>query len=385
MPRKIIHLDLDAFFCAVEELQDPTLKGRTFAVGGRPDARGVISSCSYAARQFGVRSAMPTGRAMSLCPGLLLIPGHHRLYSQASQQVMDRLNQWTALVEQISIDEAFLDLSDLPESAESLARRLQAEIRGTLELPCSLGVASNKLVAKIATDVGKTTHHGDQPPNAITVVPAGQEAAFLAPLPVQSLWGVGPKSAAHLAELGIRTIGDLAGWDQADLVKLFGKNGYDLARHARGIDDSPIITLHEAKSISQEVTFNRDVSDAETLNKTLRELSDTVGHRLRKAQLCGSTVKVKLRWPDFTTLTRQVTLSEPTDQGDEIYTAALEIMHKNRGPGQLVRLLGVGISGITSPCRQLSLWDDGSEKSRRLQSAIDQLREKYGKQIIHRG
>lgn len=282
MSRKIIHLDLDAFFCAVEELQNPELKGRPFAVGGRANERGVISSCSYAARMFGIRSAMPTGRALGLCPGLLVISPHHRLYSDASRQVMDRLNQWTALVEQISIDEAFLDLSDLPEDPASLAHRLQGEIRTTLGLPCSLGVATNKLVAKIATDVGKAANRRNQPPNAITVVPPGQEAAFLAPLAVQSLWGVGPKTAAHLAELGIGTIGDLASWDEADLVKTFGNSGSDLARRARGIDDSPIITEHEAKSISQEVTFSRDISDSEVLRHTLRELCETVGRRLRK-------------------------------------------------------------------------------------------------------
>jgi len=385
MPRKIIHLDLDAFFCAVEELQNLALKGRPFAVGGQPDERGVISSCSYAARVFGVHSAMPTGRALGLCPGLQVISPHHQLYSQASRQVMERLHQWTALVEQISIDEAFLDLSDLPEEAESLARRLQGEIRNALGLPCSLGVATNKLIAKIATDVGKAAHRSNQPPNAITVVAHGQEAAFLAPLSVQSLWGVGPKTASHLAALGIGTIGDLARWTETDLIKIFGKNGYDLARHARGIDESPIVTEHEAKSISQEITFSRDMSDAERLRSMLRELSETVGRRLRQAQLCGSTVKIKLRWPDFTTLTRQVTLPQPTDQDDEIFTAALGLLEKNRPARQLVRLLGVGVSNIVSPYRQLSLWDTGSEKSRRLQTAIDELREKYGEDIVHHG
>lgn len=385
MPRKIIHIDLDAFFCAVEELQNPELKGRPFAVAGRPDERGVVSSCSYAARVFGVRSAMPTGRALGLCPSLLVVSPHHRLYAQASQQVMGRLHQWTALVEQISIDEAFLDLSDLPEAVESLARRLQGEIRNNLGLPCSLGVATNKLVAKIATDVGKAANRSDQPPNAITVVSPGQEAAFLAPLLVQALWGVGPKTAARLAELGIRTIDDLAHWEESDLVKVFGKSGYDLARHAHGIDESLINPSHEAKSISQETTFAHDVSDTDTLRHTLRELSETVGRRLRQAKICGSTVKIKLRWPDFTTLTRQITLPQLTDQDDEIFTAALELLDKNRPARQLVRLLGVGVSGITPPNRQLSLWDSGSEKGRRLQSALDELREKYGEEIVRRG
>lgn len=385
MPRKIVHLDLDAFFCAVEELLNPSLKGRAFAVGGRPEERGVVSSCSYAARAFGVRSAMPMGRALGLCPGLLVISTQDNLYGKYSRQVMDRLHGWTALVEQISIDEAFLDLSDLTESAESLAHRIQAQIQNELGLPCSLGVATNKLVAKIATDAGKAARHNNQPPRAITVVPPGQEAAFLAPLPVQSLWGIGPKSAARLGELGIHTIGELANWDQTDLVKTFGKSGYDLARHARGLDDSPITTEHEAKSISQEVTFSRDITDVEALRRTLRELSETVGRRLRQAHLVGATVKIKLRWSDFTTLTRQVTLPQPTDQDKDIYNAALELMEKNRPARQLVRLLGVGVSNITPPIRQLSLWETSTEKSRRLQSALDELREKFGDEIIHHG
>ncbi len=385
MTRKIIHLDLDAFFCAVEELQNPALKDRPFAVGGKPDERGVISSCSYAARAFGVRSAMATGRALGLCAGLLVIPPHHRLYSQASQQVMDRLRQWTAMIEQISIDEAFLDLTDLAEDPHSLAVRLQGEIRSSLSLPCSLGVATNKLVAKIATDTGKAAHRSSQPPNAITVVPPGQEAAFLAPLPVQSLWGVGPKTAARLAELGIHTIGDITRWSEVDLVKIFGKNGYDLSRHARGIDDSPVSPSHETKSISQEVTFSRDVTDAEALRQTLRELSDTVGRKLRQERLFGSTIKIKLRWPDFTTLTRQITLSQPTDQGEDIFAAALSLLEKHRPPRQPVRLLGVGVSGIAESARQLSLWESGTEKTRKLQSALDELRDKYGDDIVHRG
>jgi len=385
MPRKIIHLDLDAFFCAVEEILNPALKGRAFAVGGRPEERGVVSSCSYAARAFGVRSAMPMGRALGLCPGLLVISTQHNLYGKYSRQVMDRLHGWTALVEQISIDEAFLDLSDLSESSASLAHRIQSQIQNELGLPCSLGVATNKLVAKIATDVGKAARRSNQPPRAITVVPPGQEAAFLAPLPVQSLWGIGPKSATRLGELGIHTIGELASWDQKDLVKIFGKSGYDLARRARGLDDSPITTEHEAKSISQEVTFSRDITDAEALRRTLRELSETVGRRLRQAHLVGSTVKIKLRWSDFTTLTRQVTLLQPTDQDKDIFSAALELMEKNRPARQLVRLLGVGVSNITPPIRQLSLWETSSEKSRRLQSALDELREKFGDGIIRHG
>ncbi len=270
MPRKILHLDLDAFFCAVEELRDPGLRGKAFAVGGRPEARGVVASCSYAARQFGVHSAMPMAQARRACPGLVIISARHGAYGEISQKVMAQISQLTPLVEQISIDEAFMDVSDLPEEGRVLAERLQATIHRELKLPCSLGVATNKLVAKIATDAGKASRRGTSPPNAITVVPPGEEAAFLAPLPTHALWGVGPKTAKKLAEMGILTIGQLSSQPETLLVSHFGKNGLDLARHPRGIDDSPVVTTHAVKSISQETTFERDISDGTALKRTLK-------------------------------------------------------------------------------------------------------------------
>ena len=367
MPRKILHLDLDAFFCAAEEQRDPSLKGKPFAVGGRPEERGVVSSCSYPARAFGVRSAMPMRRALQLCPQLQIVPPHYDLYHQLSQQVMERLRAATPLVEQVSIDEAFLEVSDLPESGEEWARRLQAQIRAELGLPCSLGVAANKLVAKIANDYGKRQAPRGAPPNAITIVPPGEEARFLEPLPAEALWGVGPKTAARLAELGIRAIGDIARWPEDDLVEHFGKNGRDMARRARGIDDSPVTTSHEPKSISQEVTFARDVRDLEALKRTLRSLSAGVGRSLRESGYCCGTVKLKFRWPNFQTATRQLTLASPTDSDDHIYQTALELFGKLWKPGQAVRLLGVGASKLLPaslvsaeprpPGKQLSLWE----------------------------
>jgi DNA polymerase-4 len=269
MPRKILHLDLDAFFCAVEEQRDPTLRGQAFAVGGQPETRGVVAACSYAARRFGIHSAMPMTRAIKLCPHLIIVPSHYAAYQAASQQVMARLHQLTPLVEQLSIDEAFLDVSDLPDPAEEVARRLQTTINTDLGLPCSLGVATNKLVAKMANNVGKAAAPPGQTPNALQVVPPGQEAAFLAPLPVEALWGVGPKTAERLHSLGLRTIGQMAHWPESDLVRRFGQHGADLARHARGLDERPVETEHEAKSISQETTFARDVSDGAILRETL--------------------------------------------------------------------------------------------------------------------
>lgn len=392
MPRTILHIDLDAFFCAVEENQNPSLRGKAFAVGGKPDERGVVASCSYAARRNGVRSAMPMSKAIRLSPGLIIVSSRHRLYGEVSRQVMAILHQQTPLVEQISIDEAFLDISDIREDPEPFARTLQARIRDDVHLPCSIGIASNKLLAKLATEVGKAlalqrikAQGLTEPPNAVTVVGFREEEAFLDPLPVDMLWGVGPKTSARLTELGIRTIGDLAKWPESELIRMFGENGRDLARHSKGLDDRPIVTEREAKSISQEVTYSKDVRDDKVLEDTLREQSAEVARQLRKNNLAGKTIKLKIRWPDFTTLSRQTTLNDSTDQAQVIFKAAIDLMKSVRKPNQAVRLIGVGVSGLGEPVRQLGLWDMDSEKSRRLQQAVDTLNEKYGRDVIHKG
>ncbi|MBI5838488.1 MAG: DNA polymerase IV [Chloroflexi bacterium] len=385
MPRVILHLDLDAFFCAVEETHNPSLRGKPFAVGGKPDERGVVASCSYAARRRGVRSAMPMSRALRLCPNLIIVPARHRLYSEVSKQVMENLRNLTPLLEQISIDEAFLDISDTREPPARIALDLQTAIKNELHLPSSIGIASNKLVAKIATEVGKKSAKGDGPPFGLTIVPAGQEAAFLAPLPANMLWGVGPKTEARLAELNIHTIGDIANWPESDLIRRFGENGRDLARHAKGQDERPIVLERETKSISQEITYSVDVREDKVIEKTLRELSGEVARSLRKNDLAGKTVKLKIRWPDFTTLTRQTTLSQPTDNDEEIIRTALKLLREVRKPNQAVRLIGVGVSSLGAPIRQLPLWDAGNEKSRKLQEVVDELQDKFGKQVIKRG
>jgi DNA polymerase IV len=392
MARTILHLDLDAFFCSVEELQDPSLRGKAFAVGGRPEERGVVASCSYAARKLGIRSAMPMSRALRLCPTLLVISHHRGNYGEKSRQVMERLWDLSALVEQISIDEAFVDISDIQEDPLSLSRRLQQRVNNEVGLPCSIGVAANKLVAKIATEVGKkkalkgpTAKPSGEAPNAITVVPMGTEAEFLAPLPADMLWGVGPKTAARLEEYGLKSIGDLARRPEADMVRWFGENGRDLARRARGIDESPVVVEHEVKSISQETTFVRDERDEQVLAETLREFSSEVARRMRKEGLAGTTVKIKLRWPDFTTLTRQVSLPQPTDQEGEIYAAATALLDKVRSKGKAVRLIGVGVSGLRTPERQLELWGAKSEKSRRVQEVLDEVQAKFGEGSLRRG
>jgi DNA polymerase-4 len=386
MSRTILHLDLDAFYCSVEEIQNPSLRGKPFAVGGKPNERGVVASCSYAARAVGVRSAMPMSRAVQLCRQLIIVPGRHRLYGEYSEKVMNKLHNLSPLVEQISIDEAFLDITDMREDHTRIALDLQAAIKNELHLPSSIGIASNKLVAKIATEVGKKSNKKkNEPPFGFTIVPAGEEAKFLAPLPADMLWGVGPKTSARLTELGIHTIGDIASWPESEMSRLFGENGRELWRHAQGIDNRSIVTEYETKSISQETTYNVDVRDDKTLEKTLREQSNDVARQLRKNDLAGKTVKLKIRWSDFTTLTRQTTLPTSTDNNDEIFHTVVKLMKAVRKPNQAVRLIGVGVSGIGAPVRQLSLWDAGSEKSRKLQEVVDKLQEKYGRDVIHKG
>jgi DNA polymerase-4 len=385
MQRKILHLDLDAFFCSVEENNNPSLRGKPFAVGGRPDQRGVVASCSYAARKFGVHSAMPMARAMKLCPELIIVSGRHGEYGKISKQVMNYLGTLTPLIEQVSIDEAFLDLTDLPENSEILAKSIQKYILEQYHLPCSIGVATNKLVAKIATDAGKAANRTNHSPQAITIVPPGEEPEFLAPLPTQALWGIGPKTAERLKDLGIQTIGDIRRLSKNDLVRHLGKFGEELERRALGIDNSPIHLSHEIKSVSNETTFAKDISDQQTLYETLHWLSESVGRRLRKHNLRGSTVKLKLRWENFTTLTRQETLSNPTNDDGEIYRSVKNLFNKTWKNDKPVRLLGVGVSQFSKPVRQLGLWDIPKQQDENLMKAVDQLRERYGHQTIFRG
>ena len=376
-PRTILHFDLDAFFCSVEALLDPSLAGVAFAVGGRADERGVLATASYAARKFGLHSAMPTAQALRLCPGLRLLPPRHGVYSDYSRRVMDLVLAETPVFEQISIDEAFLDFTGDGRAGGDIAADLQARVRREVGLPSSFGVAANKLVAKIATNVGK--------PNGLVVVPPGEEAAFLAPLPLTMLWGVGPKTRARLAELGLRTVGDLAAYPEADLARRLGETGRALALRARGLDDRPVEAGHAAKSISQETTFARDVRDAATLRRTILEFSESVAASLRQEGLVARTVKIKVRWPPFETLTRQATLAQPTDLEADIFAPAWELFQTVWRAGKPVRLLGVGVSGLAPAARQLALFGDApQERAARLAETVDKIRAKYGWEAVRR-
>lgn len=349
-PRVIVHLDLDAFFAAVEVLENPDLAGKPVLVGGRPEERGVVAAASYPARAFGIRSAMPMARALKLCPEAVVLPPRHHLYRDYSRRVMAILHQTSPLVEQMSIDEAYLDLTDqvvIWEEGIEIAQRLQERVREEIGLSASLGVATNKLVAKVASDQDK--------PGGLTVVRPGEEAAFLAPLPVRVLWGVGPVTAGKLAEMGVRTVGELAQLPGEELRVRFGRHGVEMARRARGIDERPVVTEHEVKSVSQERTFARDVADADALKRQLWQLSQGVSRRLKKAGLATETVAIKLRYADFTTLTRQMTLMTPTDDEQAIYRAALVLLSRAWQRGRPVRLLGVAGRRLSRPAGQLPL------------------------------
>jgi DNA polymerase-4 len=374
--RQILHVDLDAFFCSVEEIRNPGLRGKAFVVGGSPKGRGVVTSASYPARQYGIQSAMPMSRALRLYPDLIYVSSNHGNYSEHSRRVMDFLREAVPVMQQMSIDEAFLDASDDPRGGEQAASEMQSAILERFKLPTSWGVATNKLVAKIATEVGK--------PKGVVVVPPGKEATFLAPLPVSMMWGVGPKSSKRFAELDIRTIGDLAALPETRLTQLFGARGTDLAARAKGLDDRPVQELHDRRSVSAERTFPKDVDSMQDLRRHLLHLSERVGTRVRRAGVVGYTVRIKLRWPDFSTFTRQMRLSQPTDQDGEIYAAALKLFTDNWRPGKAVRLLGVGIADLGSPMRQLELFDRGWEQDHRLLRAVDDIREKYGYRALRR-
>ena len=387
--RRILHIDLDAFFCAVEELRDPTLKSKPFAVGGRPDQRGVVASCSYAARKFGVRSAMPMAQAVRICPNLIIVRGKYRDYSDASRKIMAYLKSLTDQIEQISIDEAFIDITLLAESSQQIAMKLQKHVNLTFGLPCSIGIATNKLVAKIATDFGKVERgFSDRPPNAIYIVPDGEEATFLAPLPVKALWGIGPKNAEKLKEMGIFNIGDLTKMTEYEATRHFGKWGYSIVKRAQGIDDRPIFLKHVAKSVSQERTFAEDVRSEDILIETIKKLSKRISERLKNKHIQGTTIRIKIRWSDFTTVTRQMTLQQPTNDAESISYNALSLFKKAWKIGEPIRLLGVGVSSLAP--EQLSLWDHRNnhaqvKDSQRLISAIRDLKEKFGDDVLKWG
>jgi len=380
--RKIIHCDCDCFYASVEIRDDPSLAGLAVAVGGDADRRGVITTCNYAAREYGVRSAMPSAQAHRLCPGLLIIPPDFDKYRAASRQIRQIFYYFSDLVEPLSLDEAYLDVSEAQAcqgSATLIAREIRRRVRAEVGITVSVGVAPNKFLAKLASDLEK--------PDGFVVVEPERVQAFLDPLPVERLWGVGRVSSEALHRLGIRTVGQLRLWSCEALAARFGQAGQHLWQLAHGIDDRRVVPDHEAKSISRETTFDRDVRDPDVLRAWLLELTEHVAWRLRRHSLRGRTVHLKVRFPDFRTITRCQTLPEATNVTEELWEAAAA-MFSERVPADHppVRLLGMGVSGFDrSGARQRMLFgEETHERQSRLDEVTDEIRARYGRTAIGR-
>jgi DNA polymerase IV len=377
--RTILHVDLDAFFAAVEQRDRPELRGKPVIVGGGgPGDRGVVSAASYEARRFGVRSAMPLRTAAARCPDAIFVPVDGRKYQQVSRQVMAILRRFTPLVEPISIDEAFLDVTGsqaLFGDGETIARRIKEAIRDELGLTASVGVATTKLVAKIGSDLRK--------PDGLVVVAPGEEAAFLAPLSITRLWGVGQRTADALRDHGVRTIGDLAGLPSEALERRFGKFGVALNERAMRIDPDVVDGGDPAKSVGHEHTFDIDTSDRDVIERTLLGMADGVAGRLRDSGLKAVTVTLKLRDTDFRTITRQKGLDEPSDLTEPIYRAAVELLRRELR-GQRIRLVGVTASNFRDR-EQLGLFTSADEPRRhRVAEAADAIRKRFGSRAVTR-
>ena len=374
----ILHVDLDAFFAAVEQRDRPELRGKPVIVGGGgPHDRGVVSTASYEARVFGVRSAMPLRTAAALCPNAFFVPVDGRKYAAVSREVMAILRTFTPLVEPVSIDEAFLDVrgtEGLLGSPEIIAHQIRAAIQGQLQLTASVGVATTRLVAKIASDLRK--------PDGLVVVPPGTEAAFLAPLPISRLWGVGERTRLALSDYNVTTIGDLAVLPEDVLVRRFGSMGAVLRDRARGVDPTPVGEGDPAKSVSHEHTFDVDTNDWEEIERTLLGLSEGVARRLRKGKVKAGTISVKVRDSTFTTLTRQRALPQATDDADVIWQTAVSLA-RPQVRGVKIRLLGVAATHLDER-EQLSLFDGQNDRRRRAVVATDDIRKRFGSRAITR-
>jgi DNA polymerase-4 len=373
--RTIIHADMDAFYASVEVLDNPSLSGRPVIVGGRKDDRGVVSAASYEARAFGVHSAMPLRTAARLCPDGVFLPGRFERYSEISRAVMAVFDDYTPLVEPISMDEAFLDVTGAPAGdGPTIGRALKSRVRDEIGLVVSVGVATNKLVAKVASDLRK--------PDALVIVEPGEEAEFLAPLPVTRLWGVGPRVRQALADYGVTTIGQLAAVPPETLRRRFGRMGIELGQRARGIDPSRVHSGQAPKSIGHEHTFTNDVVDRAGLEGTLLWIAESVASRCRRHHVAAGGIQLKLRYEGFETLTRQMQLPQPTTDGQVILNAARRLLDRALEPGRAVRLIGITAISLAD-AQQLTLFGDG-QRVQRLAEATDAVRDRFGDTAITR-
>jgi DNA polymerase IV len=376
----ILHVDLDAFFVSVEQSLNPELRGKPVIVGGRPERRGVVAAASYEARAFGVKSAMPLARAYQLCPQAIFLQGNHRRYGEFSEKFMAILSDFTPAMEPGGLDEAFLDITgcDIFGTSREIAVKIKARVKNELELVASVGIASCKIVAKIASDFGK--------PDGLVEVPAGKEREFLAPLPIDRMPGIGPRTEHALKSLGITTIGALAGLPVSILKNKFGSYGIMLHNHANGIDNRKVESPSEARSISHETTFSHDTGDIKYLHAVLRLLCEKVGARLRREEKYARSVSLKLRFDDFETINRSRTLKETTHIDDIIYETAVEMLDRAlKNQRKLVRLIGVEVANLVDRGKQLSLFDQQRQRRERRDKAVDRIRQKYGFDAVQSG
>ncbi len=386
--RVILHIDMDAFFAAVEQRDRPELKGLPVVVGAPPDRRGVVSTCSYEARRYGIHSAMPSRTAFQKCPHAVFLPVDGKRYQAVSAQIMAVFERFTPHVQPLSCDEAFLDVTGAQRlfgDGPVMARRIKAAVREETGLTCSVGVAPNLFLAKIASDLNK--------PDGLTVVPASARliGAFLAPLPIRRMWGIGAKTQNVLTAHGIRTIGDLQQADPARLAEWIGpRAATGFRRLAFGLDDREVITDREEKSISNEITFAEDEHNPEIIKRHLLNLADKVGARLRAAGLYAATAQIKVRWKDFSTITRQRRLDPVCRDDQSLREAALDLLHKESLHAP-VRLIGFGTSGLreTADEPQLTLFQSNemlaSRKREALSQAVDAVRRRFGRNSLRRG
>ena len=383
LARTIFHVDMDAFFVSVEELYDPSLKGKPVVVGGQRDERGVVSAASYAARKFGVHSAMPLRTAAKMCPQAIFVDGHPERYRECSEKVFRVLSAFSPQVEMASIDEAYLDMTGtarLHGPPLLAAHKLHARMKQETGLNCSVGIGSSRLIAKVSS--------GQAKPNGVLWIVSGQESKFLAPLDVREIPGVGKVMEKHLHEIGIKKVGDLARLEDSELEQRFGKWGLALAGKSRGEDaggwfDSEVGADSEAKSISHEHTYNEDTADVNQLEATLMRLCEMVARRLREAKLHTRTIQLKLRYKDFTTITRAHTLPAPTQLDGEIFAQIRTLFRKNWKPGMQVRLLGVQASSFEQQPEQINLLEGGRQQRWKDALAVaDRLRDKFGESSV---
>jgi nucleotidyltransferase/DNA polymerase involved in DNA repair len=371
---------MDAFFTSVEQRDRPELRGKPVVVGAPPDKRGVVAAASYEARKFGVHSAMPSRTAFRLCPHAVFLRGDHAKYSRESERVMAILRQFTPMVEQVSVDEAYLDVTAslrLFGTGEQIAREIKRRVHETTGLTASVGVAPNMFLAKLASDMRK--------PDGLMVVTEAEKLDLLRPLPVGRIAGIGKKTEPVFHELGVRTIGELQQFPVEPLRARFGVWADEMKARAMGEDDRPVEPWNETKSISNETTFEEDVNDASVLERTLRELADEVGRRLRAEDVRARTVQLKLRWSDFTTITRRITLPEATDDEGRIAEVAIKLLRVELESPRPVRLVGVGGQNLLRAPRQLDLLDRAANQRDTLNRVADAVRAKFGAKKLRRG